>query len=52
MPTLLSPGGRTFAGGDMMPLVIPWPKAHAASTMTAATKPIFELKVLFILPTA
>src|SRR6266550_3644781 len=28
MPTFFNPGGRTFAGGDMMPLVIPWPSAE------------------------
>src|SRR5437763_8919652 len=27
MPTFFNPGGRTLAGGDMMPLVIPWPSA-------------------------
>src|SRR5580765_6292882 len=35
MPTFFSPGGRTFAGGDMMPCVIPCPKAHAARSRIA-----------------
>src|ERR1700756_606375 len=30
MPTFFNPGGRTLAGGDMMPFVIPCPKADAA----------------------
>src|SRR5207247_362302 len=33
MPTFFNPGGRTLAGGDMMPVVMPWPCAeeHRAS---------------------
>ena len=48
MPTFFSPGGRTFAGGDMMPCVIPWPqagglRAHAANTAVAISLEMLDL---------
>ena len=51
MPTFFSPGGRTFAGGDMMPCVIPWPHAgglrtHAANAVTAISLEILDLIAL------
>ena len=49
MPTFCKPGGRTFAGGDMMPLVMPWPKAGRVMSMAtnAAARMRFELLVMF-----
>ena len=47
MPTFFNPGGCTFAGGDMMPLVILWPKAGndmKIATNTAA-RICFELSM-------
>ena len=48
MPTFFRPGGRTFAGGDIMPLVMPWPKADADIKSAAKMVRIrFELLVIF-----
>src|SRR4029077_20441945 len=51
IPTFLSPGGRTFAGGDKMPLVIPCPKAEATSDAVTSALYNIELKDCFILLT-
>jgi hypothetical protein len=48
MPTFFNPGGRTLAGGDMMPWVMLWPRA--GRVMTTRTNPVarirFELLVI------
>jgi hypothetical protein len=51
MPTFFNPGGRTLAGGDTGPCVIPCPKADglrklAANTVTAIIRVIFRAFVL------
>src|SRR5271170_4651315 len=47
MPTFFSPGGRTFAGGDRMPCVIPWPPASGqrANAVTATS-----IEILVLIP--
>src|ERR1700690_710980 len=47
MPTFFRPGGRTFAGGDRMPWVIPWHhagelKTHATNTAAAIRPEILD----------
>src|SRR5690348_2348828 len=37
MPTFSRYGGRTLAGGDMMPLVIPWDQAAVARVRKIAS---------------
>src|SRR5438874_991326 len=50
MPTFFNPGGRTLAGGDMMPLVIPWPSAaeHRVSVPSRIAAIISDCE--FVLP--
>jgi hypothetical protein len=49
MPTFFRPGGRTFAGGDMMPCVILWPKAgRDIRTVNTAATVQFELLKLVV----
>jgi hypothetical protein len=48
MPTFFNPGGRTFAGGDSMPCVMPWPhedglRAHAANTAVTISLEMLDL---------
>src|SRR5215470_7166289 len=47
MPTFFNPGGRTFAGGDMMPCLMFCPNADAARSNIAAI-----VRIVWILLTA
>jgi hypothetical protein len=52
MPTFFNPGGRTLAGGDIIPWVMPWPNDDRVMTITTNVVTRIRLELLVVFGTA
>src|SRR6266849_9336359 len=52
MPTFFNPGGRTLGGGDIMPLLMPWPEAAPVRNAIPRKPATIEFTNCLVLHTA